>query len=116
TLRWELDKTKASTIPFLGFEGDYKASEISGKPRLFYDETKPFNREIPYYLHYKPISEVVIPEAYIIPKSWWNVLELLKINNIKMSPLESDSEIEVESYRIINYETSKHAYEGHYPH
>ncbi len=116
TLRWELDRTNPSKIPFLGFEGDYKASDISGKPRLFYDETKPFNREIPYYSHYKPINEVVIPQAYIIPKSWWNVLELLKINNIKMTPLESDTEIEVESYRIVNYETFKWPYEGHYPH
>src|SRR5690606_12179001 len=31
-------------------------------------------------------------------------------------PLENDTEIEVESYRITDYKTSKTAYEGHYPH
>lgn len=116
TLQWELDSTKVSSIPFLGFEGDYKPSGISGKPRLFYDEQKPFSKTIPYFKDYKPTLDVVIPESYIIPKSWWNVIDVLKINNIEMTPLEKDTEIEVESYRIGDFQTSKMAYEGHYPH
>lgn len=35
TLLWTLDTDKVSSIPFLGYEGAYKPSEISGKPRLF---------------------------------------------------------------------------------
>lgn len=115
-LLWELDADKVSSIPFLGYEGGYKPSDISGKPRLFYDETKPFSKTIPYYRDYKPSLEVLIPEAYIVPKSWWNVIELLKINNIQMIPLEKDTELEVESYRIKDFKTSSSAYEGHYPH
>ena len=115
-LLWELDADKVSSIPFLGYEGGYKSSDISGKPRLFYDETKPFSKTIPYYRDYKPSLEVLIPEAYIIPKSWWNVIELLKINNIQMTSLEKDTEFDVESYRIKDFKTSSSAYEGHYPH
>ncbi|MCY1484148.1 Zinc carboxypeptidase [compost metagenome] len=115
-LLWELDADKVSSIPFLGYEGGYKPSDISGKPRLFYDETKPFSKTIPYYRDYKPSLEVLIPEAYIVPKSWWNVIELLKINNIQMTPLEKDTELEIESYRIKDFKTSSSAYEGHYPH
>lgn len=116
TLQWELDSTKVSSIPFLGYEGDFKPSGVSGKPRLFYDEKKPFSKTIPYYKQYKSTLEVVIPESYIIPKSWWNVIDMLKINDIEMTPLENDTEIEVESYRIGDFKTSKSAYEGHYPH
>lgn len=116
TLLWKLDPDKISSIPFLGYEGDYKASEISGKPRLFYDRSKPFNKNIPYHKEYKPSLEVIIPEAYIVPKAWWPIIELLKINNIAMTPLEKDVEFEVESYRISDYKTSSSAYEGHYPH
>lgn len=115
-LLWELDADKVSSIPFLGYEGGYKSSDISGKPRLFYDETKPFSKTIPYYRDYKPSLEVLIPEAYIVPKSWWNAIELLKINNIQMTPLEKDTELEVESYRIKDFKTSNVTYEGHYPH
>ncbi|WP_244503406.1 M14 family metallopeptidase [Flavobacterium caeni] len=115
-LLWELDKSKTTSIPFLGFEGDYKPSGISGKPRLFYDENKPFQREIPYYKQYKPVVEVIIPKAYVVPQSWWSVIDLLKINGIVLKPLENDTELEVESYRIGDFKTSKSAYEGHYPH
>lgn len=115
-LQWEIDKTQVTQLPFLGYEGDYKPSDISGKPRLYYDRSKPFKRNVPYYQTYKPVKEVVIPEAYIIPQSWWNAIELLKINNIEMTQLTEDTDIEVESYRIADYKTSPYPYEGHYPH
>ena len=116
TLQWELDKAKVTQLPFLGYEGDYKPSDISGKDRLFYDESKPFSKNVPYYEEYKPVKQVSIPQAYIIPKSWWNAIELLKLNGITMQPLEKDIVIEVESYRIADYKTSSYPYEGHYPH
>lgn len=116
TLLWDLDKTKVTQLPFLGYEGGYKPSEISGKERLYYDRTKPFNKTVPYYSEYTPAKQVSIPQAYIIPKAWWNAIELLKLNDIQMQPLEKDTIIEVESYRIVDYKTSTYAYEGHYPH
>lgn len=116
TLQWEIDSTQVTTLPFLGYQGEYKTSEVTGKQRLFYDRKKPFSKMVPYYQTYQPVTQVSIPEAYIVPKSWWNVIELLKINNITMEPLAKDTEIEVESYRIKDYKTSKYAYEGHYPH
>ncbi len=116
TLLWKTDPDKISSIPFLGYEGGYKPSEISGKPRLFYDRSKPFSKTIPYHKEYKPSLQVIIPEAYVVPKSWWTIIELLKINAIEMTPLEKDTEFEVESYRIKDYKTGTSAYEGHYPH
>jgi hypothetical protein len=115
-LQWEIDSTQVKLLPFLGYEGGYKPSEITGKPRLYYDPSKPFSRMVPYYQTYRPVLEVTIPQAYIVPKSWWNVIELLKINNIEMTPLAQDTDFEVENYRITGYTTSEHPYEGHYPH
>lgn len=116
TLQWELDKSKVTQLEFLGYEGGYKPSDISGKDRLFYDRSKPFKKNVPYYQQYKPLKEVTIPQAYIIPKAWWNAIELLKVNNIQMQPIENDTVIEVESYRIADYKTGNYPYEGHYPH
>ena len=115
-LHWKIDKSKKSEIQFLGFEGGHKPSDISGKQRLYFDEQKPFTKVIPYYNEFMPSLEVTIPKSYIVPKSWWNVIELLKINNIEMVPLAKDTEFTVESYRIEDYKTSSFAYEGHYPH
>ena len=116
TLLWELDKSKVTQLEFLGYEGGFKPSEVSGQDRLFYDRNKPFKKNIPYYQQYSPVKQITIPQAYIIPKSWWNVIELLKLNGIVMQPLENDMVIEVESYHIANYNTSSYPYEGHYPH
>ena len=52
----------------------------------------------------------------MVPKSQWQIIDLLKLNAIEMQPLAKDTEIEVESYKIASYETSKSPYEGHYGH
>ena len=116
TLQWVIDSAKVVQLPFKGFEGGYKTSEVSGKQRLFYDRKKPFTKNVPYYQTYKAAKEVIIPKAYIVPKSWWNVLDLLKLNRIEMHPLKNDTIIEVESYRIADYKTGRSPYEGHYSH
>jgi hypothetical protein len=116
TLKWEIETTKATPFSFLGFEAGHKKSAATTGNRLFYDRTKPFNKDIPYLKEYKSIKEVIIPEAYIIPKAFWDVIDLLKSNNIAYSQLKNDTIIAVEGYRIRSYETAKSAYEGHYIH
>lgn len=115
-LQWEIDSSKVSKIEFKGYKGDYKPSEISGKNRLYYDKKQPFTKKIPFYNDYKATKEVVIPEYYVVSKSQWPILDLLKLNAIEMKALSNDTIIEVESYKITAYETSKYSYEGHYGH
>lgn len=115
-LQWEIDSSKVSYIDFKGFKGDYKPSDVSGKNRLYYDRKQPFTKNIPFYNDYKATKEIIVPSFYVVPKSQWPIIELLKLNGIEMQPLANDTEIEVESYKIASYETSKYAYEGHYGH
>ncbi len=116
TLDWQIDSTKVTLFPFLGYTAGYKPSNVTGESRLYYDRTNPFNKVIKYYQYYIPAKEVVMPEAYIIPQEWWPVAELLKINNIQLQVLDKDTDLEVESYHISSYKTSSYPYEGHYPH
>lgn len=116
TLLWETDSSAVSLLPFMGYKGDYKTSAVTGQKRLYYDRTKPYKKVIKYYQEYSPKLKVTIPKAYIVPKCWWNVIELLKINNIQLQELQKDTELEVESYTIDSYETTSYPYEGHYPH
>ncbi|WP_310555531.1 M14 family metallopeptidase [Flavobacterium sp.] len=115
-IKWELDSTQVTKMNFIGFQSGYKKSDVTSGQRLFYDQTKPFNKEINFYPAYKSVHEVVIPIAYLIPKSQWEVIDLLKNNNCNYSVLKKDTLIEVESYRIIDYKTATSAYEGHYNH
>ncbi len=116
TIRWKLDSTKYSYIDFKGYEAGKKPSEISGKPRLFYDRNKPFIRKVKFFDTYKSDKEITIPTYYVIPKSEGKIIETLKRNQIKFKELQSDSLITVESYKIVDFKTVKNPYEGHYLH
>lgn len=115
-IQWTIDSSKVEKIKFLGYEGDYKKSEVTTGKRLYYDRNKPYTKQIPFYGTYKALKNIKIPKAYVIPQGQWKVIELLTNNQLAYTRLEKDSVISVESYRIADYKTAKNAYEGHYPH
>ncbi len=112
---WEINRSKADTILFKGYEGKYKPSEVTGLDRLWYDRDAPFEKAIPYWNHFQPKLEIEKPAAYIIPKAYDAVIERLQWNGVDMYQLEKDTELEVEHYYIENYK-DRPAYEGHYLH
>ncbi|MBP1838947.1 M14 family metallopeptidase [Formosa algae] len=116
SLGWTIDTTKSSTLQFKGFEGEYKTSDVTGLKRLKYDRTQPFTKPVTYQNYFKPTVEITIPEAYIIPQGWYTIIELLKLNQVKMIPLETDKTFTVESYHITDFKTKSSPYEGHYLH
>ena len=115
-ISWKVDSSQITTLNFKGYEGEMIPSKITGANRLKYNRDKPFTKEVTYYNYYKPSNNISIPEKYIIPKGWWNVIELLKLNKIKMERVEKDSTITASIYKIKSYETVKKPYEGHYIH
>ena len=115
-VQWEIDSTQHTQLNFKGFEAEYKTSNVTGLQRLFYNREKPFTKEINYYNYFKPKVEVTIPKAYIIPQGWWNIIELLELNQIEMTQLKKDTIIKTEMYSIEKYDTANAPFEGHYLH
>jgi hypothetical protein len=113
-IAWKWDKTKYTEISFKGYEAGTKTSLISGQPRLFYDRNKPYEKMIPFYNQYIDTLSVARPIAYVIPQGWWKVIERLEANNVKMQRFKRDTFIEVESYRIENYQSAQRPFEGHH--
>lgn len=113
-LSWTVDRSQSSKRIYKGYEAGRKPSEVSGLPRLYYDRTKPYEKEIPFYNFYKPSVFIQKPKAYIIPQGWWKVIDLLKINKVQMTQLKKDSTIEVEVYRIDDYKTAPRQFEMHH--
>lgn len=111
---WKLDTTQVEQVLFKGYEAGYKPSEISGLPRLYYDRSKPYEKQIRYFNTYAPRIAINKPAAYIIPQGWWTVIDLLKINKVNMQALAKDTSIEVEVYRIDDYKTMPRQYEMHH--
>ena len=115
-ISWEVDSSKTSTLNFKGFEGKMIPSNITGANRLKYFRDKQFTKDVTYYNYFKATDSVKIPSAYIVPKGYWNVIELLKLNGIEYSEIKSDTTISAEVYRIENFKTVENPFEGHYLH
>ncbi len=115
-LQWTLDDKSFSLLRFKGYEAKYKTSELSGLPRLYYDQNEPYEKDIRVFDHYLPSEIVKKPLAYIIPQSWQKVIDLMLLNNVNMKRLSADIEIESEMYYIDDYKTVNKPFEGHYLH
>ncbi|MVT10743.1 M14 family metallopeptidase [Chitinophaga tropicalis] len=115
-LEWNVDTSRYSYITFKGYAAGYKPSEISGLPRLYYDRSQPYEKKVKFYDYTVPGNFVQKPEAYVIPQGWWNVLDILKNNNVVMHRFTQDTVIAVETYHIADYKTVPRPYEGHYLH
>ena len=113
-IAWQLDHSQWKEITYKGYEAGHKPSEVSGLPRLYYDRTKPFEKQVKIFNYYSSRTIIRKPVAYIIPQGWWKVIDLLKLNNVQMQPVKKDTTIEVEVYRIDNYKTAQREYEMHH--
>jgi hypothetical protein len=115
-LDWKVDTSHTSEITFKGYAAKYKPSEVSGKPRLFYDQQEPYTKTIPYYNQYLPATTATAPQAYVLQQGWGKVISRLKRNGVRMQRLERDTTLDLTVYRITGYETTPRPYEGHYLH
>ncbi len=113
-LGWKLDTSRFTMIPFKGFEAGFKQSEATNLPVLHYDRNKPFSKEVKYFDTFQPEKIVRKAKSYIIPQGWWTVIDLLKLNNVKMEKLKKDSLIEVNAYHIESLKSLPKAYEKHH--
>jgi hypothetical protein len=113
-IAWEADKQVSIPVTYKGYGSGMKTSEVSGLPRLYYDRSQPWTKEIPYFHQYNVKTTIEKPKAYIIPQGWWKVIQLLKLNHIKMRRLTNDSTVNVEAYRIESYTASPRPYESHH--
>ncbi|MGJ8685017.1 MAG: M14 family metallopeptidase [Nonlabens sp.] len=115
-LNHQTNREKADTLLFKGYQAVNSVSGLTGQELLTYDRSKPFEKKTPYYNHFTSSDSITIPQYYVVPQGQWEIIELLRMNNIQMEVLPHDSTMTVSRYRIEDYKTSTSAYEGHYPH
>lgn len=113
---WAVDTTRPADVELKGYEADYKTSNISGQPRLYYDRSKPFVNKIPFYNTCTTRQKIDVPQAYIIPQGWNKVINRLKTNGVMMRKMHADTVLELTVYYISDYKTTPNPYEGHYLH
>lgn len=113
---YELDTTKFDMLRFKGYTAGYRNSEVSGTPRLYFDHSKPFEKPVRFYDYYRATDSIAIPDYYVLPQAWNEVIERMNLNGVKMIRLNKDSALYVKRYHVAELSTVKEPYEGHYLH
>lgn len=113
---WQLDREQAKKITFRGYEAVYRQSPVTGQSQRYYDREKPYEKMIPFYDNYQTTRKAKIPKAFWVPQSAYQVLERLRMNDIRMEPLRQDTTLNLDAYYITEYQTRERPYEGHYQH
>jgi hypothetical protein len=99
-------------VDFRGVEYDVEKSDLTGGDWFRYHPEKPETFRIPYFNHQVPSTFINLPEAYIIPPEWSEVIGKLSLHGIKYSVLDKPVTINIESFRFTKIEYAKSSYEG----
>jgi hypothetical protein len=115
-LNHTLDRNEFKWIEYRGYESEQKPSQISGHPRLYYDRSKPFTKQVKFFDTYVAGISIEKPKAYFIPQGWFTVIENLQRNGVRLNTLNNDTLLPVSIYTIKEFQTAQRPFEGHYLH
>ncbi len=113
-IKWDVDTTRWDKLAFKGYMWEDTITPISGRKSGYYNHKKPYTDTIKYFDYFNPSITVKVPEAYIVPFAWEEVIKRMQLNGVKMYQLKSDTTIKVETYYIDSYEPVKRPTQGHY--
>ncbi|MDY7536868.1 M14 family zinc carboxypeptidase [Undibacterium sp. RTI2.1] len=112
-VKWRRDDEHVSTVRFKGYEACHKPSALGDYSRLYYDKHQAWEKDIPYFNHFKPEVVVPAPIAYVVPQQWRAAIERLQWNGVKIERIASDRIVQAQTYQIRSVTSRPHAYEGH---
>jgi hypothetical protein len=116
-IAFELDTTRYQMIEFKGYETDaHQISPVSGLPRFGYDRSKPWTEKIRFYDTWKPTEQIRIPEYYVLPQAYGEVIERLDNAGIRYRRLSRDTTLTVTVEYIDEWTSPPQPYNGHFYH
>jgi hypothetical protein len=87
--------------------------DANGRERLFPTDVKKVVT-VPYLADYLPTKQVRLPYAYILTVKDPKVVNVLKTHGIKFEKLSSDTELEVQTFKIKELKPEQRLNQGHY--
>ncbi|MBI9070093.1 MAG: hypothetical protein JEY94_00750 [Melioribacteraceae bacterium] len=104
---------KFENFKFKGFKSISEYSMISGSEVVKYTDKK-CEVDIPFYNDFFVKDSVKLPDAYLIPSEWSDLVRVLKYHGVEVEILDSDEEFEVEEYKFNDVKFSTLPYEGRF--
>ncbi len=105
-------KSDSIMVDFKGFEYTTQKSDLTGGEWFKYDPTKPVIMRVPFFAKVKSEKTVKLPQFYIVPVEWTDVINKLQLHGVSMQELGKDSMILVTVTHFKDAEFSKEPNEG----
>lgn len=104
------------TTPFLfrGYKYTRQLSEVSGGMWIQYSH-EPWNVSLPLASGFKVAASTVPPAAYIIPRQWKQVIDVLAAHQVQMQRTTTDWTGSVETYHCSSMRWQGPPFEGRHP-
>ncbi len=102
----------STMIDFLGYEYEKIKSDLTGGDWYRFHADKPKTFHIPFFNKMEADVYVKLPEAYIIPVEWQQVIKRLELHGILFKRLKKAATIMVNSYTFQDVSWAKAPYEG----
>jgi hypothetical protein len=114
---FHIDTTQYQRIPFSGYEMDpQQLSQVTGIRRPGYDHNRPFRDTIRWYNRYKVTGTLKVPEFYVVPQAWREVIFRLELNKVEYVVLQKDTIIELQVDYLEDVAGAARPYNGHFYH
>jgi len=115
-LDWALDTQRSRPLRFSGYSAVRAPSRLGDYPRLRYDRSAPWTRDIPYFDRYEATTFAVPPRAYLLPQAWHDVVLRLQAHAVPMQRAARTCTTRAEAYRIERFEKRRLPFEGRHLH
>ena len=106
-----VDETDSTTFRFLGYDYEMVESGITGEPYPVYSHT-PQDMDLPLFARHVPDRTARLPEAYLVPPEWTDVIQRLELHGVAVRRLARETELRVESERFVDPVWRETPYEG----
>ncbi len=110
-LRYEITSDSVM-VEFLGVEYTKQKSSLTGGDWFIYNPDNPETYTIPWFNKNRVTYSVELPEAYIVPVEYFDVIERLTMHDIVMKEIENEISLEIESYNFFDVTLSSRSSEG----
>ncbi|NWF48971.1 MAG: M14 family metallopeptidase [Ignavibacteriaceae bacterium] len=102
---------KYEKYSFKGYQWFDEYSEITGSVVRKYTE-EPIQIDIPVFSQAKSAKKIIVPQAYLIPKEFSDIIKILRIHGIRLRYPKTGKTVTVERYRFRNVNFASRPYEG----
>ena len=113
-VRWELS-TQRDSLEFEGYTARREWSPVTKGVRLVYDRNEVWRNTIPFANRYVTTAVERVPEAWVVPQAWRQVVKRLQSNKVNMEAVPRDTVMLLEVSWIETFTSSSRPYEGHHP-